>query len=110
MRGEIEILAGEHAVVGIPQIALAPQQQADREQRGRIHPREPLGEQREDATNGEEDDPVDADCSQQPRRRSSLYPTANSLALFAKIVCGPSAKTTAGPSSAGAATSRTLAA
>ena len=106
--GAIEVLAGEHAVVRIPKIALAPQQHADREDGGRIHPRRPLGDRGEYATDGEEAHPVEHDCSQQPRRCEFVYTTANSLALFAKIVCGPSANTTAGPSNAGAVTSRTL--
>ena len=41
---------------------------------------------------------------------SSPNATANSAALFAKIVCGPSRKTTAGASNAGAATSHSRAA
>ena len=42
VRGQVDILSGEHAVVGIPQIALAPQQQPEREQHRRVHPRQPL--------------------------------------------------------------------
>ena len=41
---------------------------------------------------------------------SSPNATANSAVLFAKIVCGPSTKTTAGASNAGAATSQSRAA
>ncbi len=61
---QIHILSGEHAVVGIPQIPLAPQHQPNGEQHRRVHPREPLREERYEGANHDQDEPVECNRSQ----------------------------------------------